>query len=175
MELVRWDHDGVSLTVPATRGALVVAVLPVCVSIGMITVAMAAALVTLWVPGVQSPLSTGLSYALILCSPAPLSLSSRWSAPISLVARYTGVRIGSRHYARDRILGVDHRSGVVHLLLDDGSIVRTPPIQAPVAQAIRDALHRPGDLFAASRSTRILAELRDSRLQCARTEVLSPP
>ena len=175
MERVRWDHDGVSLTVPAARGAMVVALLPVCVSIGMIGVAMAAALVRLWVPGAESPLSTWLSTAIVLSSPAPLWLSSRWSAPVALIARYTGVTIGSHHYARERILGVDHRSGIVHLLLDDGSIVRTPPIHPRVAEAIEVALHRPGDLFATSRSTRILAELRNPRLQCARTEVLSPP
>ncbi|MCB9673620.1 MAG: hypothetical protein H6737_00805 [Alphaproteobacteria bacterium] len=162
MDEPRWSHDGVAVTVLPGSGSTLMAGVPVLVSVGMIGVAMASSLAVMVVPGLESSASTGLAALLALGSPAPLWLTARLSGPVPVVATYAGLQIGRQHYPRERILGADHRDGAVHLLLDDGRIIRTPPLADAVGRAIQTAFAKPGDLFATTRAERALADVRSA-------------
>ncbi|MEZ4323358.1 MAG: hypothetical protein R3F61_38190 [Myxococcota bacterium] len=157
----QWTHDGVKTDVPAPLRSTVAAGLPVLVSLGMLTVATSSTVATLVLPELGSAVSTGLSWLLALGSPLPLVLAARWSRPVPLIASYAGFTLGRRHVPRERILGADLRNGAVHLLLDDGSILRTPKLEPRVGEAIHTAFARPGDLFATTRVTRELSAVRE--------------
>ncbi len=147
-----WFHDGVEVCVEPATSKTLAAGLPVLVSVGMITVAMGTSVLAMLIP--EMAVDMGLTAALALGSPVPLWLTARWSAPTRFCAGYTGVRIGRRTIPASEILNADIRrtsnpgQRVVHLLLDDGRILRSPPVRPDVAEAVRCAFSRPAEVFA---------------------------
>lgn len=159
---IEWSHAGVTLPVEPSRAATVAAGVPVVVSVGMVAVAMAGSVVAMALPDLATSTSMTLSASLALGSPVPLWLTARWTRVRELRASYTGLTVGRMHVPRARILGADHRDGRVHLLLDDGRIVRTPQVCASVGAAIQAAFARPADLLEETRSERALVAVRGS-------------
>jgi hypothetical protein len=163
-----WTHDGVDVCVAPAPTRTLLAGVPVLVSLGMLTVAMGTSALAMLVP--EMAVDIGLTAALALTSPVPLWLTARWSAPTRFHAGYAGVCIGRRQIPASTILSADIRRAtapgrcVVHLLLDDGRILRTPPVRPEVAEAVKLAYARPAEVFAGqldvARATRRLASVR---------------
>ena len=130
----------------------VAAGVPVLVAMGMVGVAMGSSALAMIVP--EMAVHAGVPAALLLASPAPLWWAARWFAPTTFHADYAGVRIGRKTIPACSIVSADLRRDadparrVVMLLLDDGRILRTPPVEPEVAEAVCHAYARPADFFA---------------------------